>query len=124
MTVVKPAQPPARTRSQPKPTLPQSARFCDIAEAEKFTVGPGSHDVAGSLIKQTFNVTFGGKCVSAGIGRVAQGTFHTRKPSDGTDFPGGVGFAPGWANSGIRNPSTTLEDSLHSQRVAAEQAPV
>ncbi|CAM9212731.1 unnamed protein product, partial [Hapterophycus canaliculatus] len=77
-----------RSRVQARPRLPQGPRF-EMSLCES-NVGPGSHDISRSLIKKTFNVTFGGACCPAGASRVvhhracfARKTEHARKLSSG-----------------------------------------
>lgn len=79
---VKTAVPLPRSRAQLTSRLPQCARFGSNGVAPKSTVGPGSHEIAGSFIKKTFNVTFGGACVPAGAGRVAHRVFQISKLKD------------------------------------------
>lgn len=76
--VVKVAAPPPRSRTKRTSRLPQCARFSARTEA-KNSLGPGSHEIAGSLIKKTFNITFGGASVPAGAGRVAHRVYQARK---------------------------------------------
>lgn len=79
VAVVKTAVPPPRSRSQPRSRLPRSLRFGNTLESYN-SVGPGSHEIAGSLIKKTFNITFGGAYTSSGAGRVVHRVIHDRKP--------------------------------------------
>lgn len=87
LAVSKAAMPPPRSRAQARPRLPQGARFDTMGSQND--VGPGSHDISGSLIKKTFNVTFGGASTPAGAGRVVHRTAFRkaeelrRKLSDG-----------------------------------------
>lgn len=83
----KPAVPPPRSRAQTRPRLPQGARF-DTMDSQN-DVGPGSHDISGSLIKKTFNITFGGACTPAGSGRVHRASL-ARKNDHARDLSGGV----------------------------------
>ncbi|CAM9269981.1 unnamed protein product [Scytosiphon promiscuus] len=64
----KPAAPPPRSRVQARPRLPQGPRF--ETSSHENDVGPGSHDISRSLIKKTFNITFGGASCPAGASRV------------------------------------------------------
>lgn len=91
----KPAVPPPRSRAQTRPRLPQRARFDNMDSQND--VGPGSHEVSGSLIKKTFNITFGGACTPAGAGRVhrasiARRNYHARNFADSVP-PGACGVA-------------------------------
>lgn len=81
VNMVKVAAPPPRSRAQSRSTLPQCARFSAPIEPQN-SVGPGSHDIAGSLIKKTFNITFGGASVLAGAGRVAHRVYQARTQGD------------------------------------------
>ena len=83
----KPAVPPPRSRAQTRPRLPQGARF-DTMDSRN-GVGPGSHEVSGSLIKKTFNITFGGACTPAGAGRVHRASL-ARKNEHVRNFSGSV----------------------------------
>lgn len=74
------AIPPPRSRAQLNSKLPRGARF-GMAGPQS-AVGPGSHDIAGSLIKRTFNITFNGAYMPAGAGRVVHSVFHSQKPGD------------------------------------------
>lgn len=74
--------PPPRSRAQAKPTLPQGARFAATVSRTENTVGPGSHDIAGSLIKKTFNITFNGACTPAGVGRAIHRVFRMQKQEE------------------------------------------
>lgn len=76
IAVIRAHQPTLRSRSQPKPTFPQSVRFDDKRSGHDSTVGPGSHEVAGSLIKKTFNITFGGARSQTGAGHVVHREPH------------------------------------------------
>lgn len=83
----KPAVPPPRSRAQTRPRLPQGGRF-DTMNSQN-DVGPGSHEVSGSLIKKTFNITFGGACTPAGASRVHRASL-ARKHYHVRDFSGSV----------------------------------
>ena len=78
VAMAKVAVPPPRSRAQTKSTLPQGARFSTIARSES-PVGPGSHEIAGSLIKKTFNITFGGLRTPGGAGRIIHRLPQVRK---------------------------------------------
>lgn len=82
ITVAKIGLPPPRSRAQAKPTIPQGARFATTVARTENTVGPGSHDIAGSLLKKTFNITFNGACTPAGVGRAIHRVFHIQKPEE------------------------------------------
>ncbi len=84
----KAAVPPPRSRAQARPTLPQGARF-ETMDAQN-DLGPGSHEISGSLIKKTFNITFGGACTPASAGRVIHRPSFARKAQDGV--PPGASF--------------------------------
>ena len=79
VTVAK-AVPPPRSRAQTSSKLPRGARFGTAGSQS--AVGPGSHDIAGSLIKRTFNITFNGAYVPAGAGRVVHSVFQSQKLGD------------------------------------------
>ncbi|CAM9307433.1 unnamed protein product [Ectocarpus sp. 12 AP-2014] len=74
------AVPPPRSRAQTGPRLPQGARFTHMASRND--VGPGSHEISGSLIKKTFNITFGGAYTPAGAGRLVHRASFARKTDD------------------------------------------
>lgn len=114
IATTKVAQLPPRSRSKPKPTLPQSARFNTSPYGQNDEVGPGSHEIAGSLMKKTFNVTFGGGgCTPAHAGRVARGANRIRKMETNLDQAQGLPA------------TTTLEDTMsreHNKSPAAVSA--
>lgn len=99
ITVSKSAMPPPRSRSQTKSRFPQGARF-HTARSQS-AVGPGSHEIAGSLIKKTFNVTFNGASTPAGSGRIMHRTFYARKDRDSISPFGSVPPVPPAGDSSI-----------------------
>lgn len=92
LAVSKAAVPPPRSRAQARPRLPQGARF-DTMGLQNI-VGPGSHDISGSLIKKTFNITFGGARTPAGAGRVIHRAAFARKTEDLRKCSDGVPLHP------------------------------
>lgn len=80
VAVAKAAVPLPRSRAQTNSKLPRGARFGTAGSQS--AVGPGSHDIAGSLIKRTFNVTFNGAYMPAGAGRVVHSVFQSQKPGE------------------------------------------
>lgn len=82
------AIPPPRSRAQLNSKLPRGARF-GVAGSQS-AVGPGSHDIGGSLIKRTFNITFNGAYMPAGAGRVVHSAFHSQHE----EWRKGLGSAP------------------------------
>lgn len=74
------AVPPPRSRAQKNSKLPQGGRFGTAGSQS--AVGPGSHDIAGSLIKRTFNITFNGAYMPAGAGRVVHSVFQSKNPGE------------------------------------------
>lgn len=88
------AVPPPRSRAQTNSKLPRGARFGTAGSQS--AVGPGSHDIAGSLIKRTFNITFNGAYMPAGAGRVVHSVFQSKTPPGESrkSSGGGGGGAP------------------------------
>lgn len=119
----KAAAPPPRSRAQTRSRLPQGERFSATGLLQS-EVGPGSHEIAGSLIKKTFNITFGGACTPAGGGRMAHRALHARKIGHATQLLGGITLPPGAGDSDALEPfgaKETLQppSSVTDVRVAA-----
>lgn len=98
IAVAKAPAPPPRSRAQTRSRLPQEERFSTPGSSQG-EVGPGSHEIAGSLIKKTFNITFGGASTPAGAGRMAHRGLHARKVGHATKLLGGVTSPPGTEDS-------------------------
>lgn len=101
--------PPPRSRAQTTSRFPQGARFGTIKSQN--SVGPGSHEIAGSLIKKTFNITFGGASIPAGAGRVVHQACHARTSGSfsNSHFAGGASPVPLSANSSVVQPLGATE---------------
>lgn len=94
------AVPPPRSRAQTGPRLPQGARFGHMGSRND--VGPGSHEISGSLIKKTFNITFGGAYTPAGAGRLVHRASFARKTQDARKFSDAVQLQPAPENLGAK----------------------
>lgn len=116
--VVKVAAPPPRSRTKQTSRLPQCARFSARTGAEN-SLGPGSHDIAGSLIKKTFNITFGGASIPAGAGRVAHRVYQARKQGNSSQMTVG---APATQES--LAPANVLNSSSNVRETDILQSPI
>lgn len=111
IAVAKAAAPPPRSRAQTRSRLPQGERFSTPGSSQG-EVGPGSHEIAGSLIKKTFNITFGGASTPAGAGRMAHRGLHARKVGHATQLLGGAMSPPGTGDSNVLEPLGAKEALL------------
>lgn len=93
LAISRTAVPPPRSRVQARPRLPQGPRF--EASSRGSDVGPGYHDISRSLIKKTFNITFGGACCPAGASRVVHHrASFARKTKDARRLSSGSPLQP------------------------------
>lgn len=115
IAVAKQAAPPPRSRAHTRSRLPQGARFGTTGSQS--AVGPGSHEIGGSLIKKTFNITFGGACTPAGTGRMVHRALHAQKIGESSKFLDEVPSVSAPGGSSFSKPLNTKE-SLRSPRSA------